>query len=616
MTHPAPVSPRTRIFKLLIILFLIGATYIVFSQVLHQGFIQLDDGIYVTNNEYVQRGLTINGFRWAFTAKNDAGFWIPLTWLSLMLDAEIYGMNAGGYHLTNLLIHVINAILIFMVLASITGGLWESAFVAALFALHPLRVESVAWITERKDVLSTLFFLLAIWAYAYYVKRANLKRFLLVFLLFTFGLMAKPMLVTLPFVLLLLDYWPLKRFQSARLPENPDHRGLNDDRKGVPALWLFIEKIPLFILSGIFSIIAFITQKNVGTITSLASQSVGFRIANALISYVKYIWKMLCPCLLGVFYPHRPAFPVWYIPGAAFILLGITYLAIRKVKHAYFFVGWCWYLGTLFPVIGLVQSGSQAMADRFTYVPLIGLFIILAWGLPDILKNFPYRKTINTIVALVAISGLMRITWIQLTHWENSISLFEHALSVTNENWLIHNNLGHSLLLEGKPNEAASHFHEAIKIRPNYAQAHYNLGSALIYQGKPGESIPHFQKALTINPRYAQAHNNLGSVLSQHGDMDKAFFHFYEALRIDPDFAGAHFNLGLTFAKQGDFKKAIHHYKEALRIMPGYAKVHLPLGIAYVRVGDYRAALEEYKSLREIRPDWADILFDTIFVHH
>ncbi|MBN2374474.1 tetratricopeptide repeat protein, partial [bacterium] len=489
-----------RSLRLILIFLLVVVTYIAFSQVVRHGFINLDDNVYVSGNNYVKKGLTWEGIVWAFTKPNDAGLWIPLTWLSLMLDSHFFGLNAGGYHLTNLLIHMINVSLLFLLLERLTGALWQSAFVAALFAIHPLRVESVAWVTERKDVLCALFFMLSVWSYACYVKRPGFKRYLLVFLSITLGLMAKPMLVTLPIVLLLLDYWPIGRFSFGL-----DHKrtGVSHPLKGaeiaVPfygrfkTIGLILEKAPFFLLVGIFSILAISTQKRSGALAPINLIPHSARITNALFSYVRYIGKTIWPCCLAVLYPHPGMLPVWQVAVAVLFLLLIS-LTIWKTQRPYLIVGWLWYILTLFPVIGLIQAGPQAMADRFTYIPLIGIFIMIAWGVPDILKGFRNRRITLALLSSVALLVLIILTIHQVTYWKDSITLFEHTLDVTDKNPLIHNNLAHTLSDIGNTEDAIVHYKEAIRIRPKYVQAHYNLASVLSDIGNTEDAIVHYKE--------------------------------------------------------------------------------------------------------------------------
>ena len=414
--------------NILVCLFLVIATLAVYWQVQNHNFVNYDDNLYIYNNRHVQSGLTIENIIWAFTDGTlISNYWHPLTWISHILDFQLYGMNAGGHHLTSLLFHIANTLLLFLVINKMTGHLWRSAFIAALFALHPLHVESVAWISERKDVLSTFFGLLTMLVYAYYAERPGLSRYFLVLLFFVMGLMSKPMLVTLPFVLLLMDYWPLGRLQLGQAI-NPSSIKI----KKTSASLLIGEKIPLFVLSAIASIAAYFTQSIGGTVTSMNLDLINIRIPNALVSYVSYIGKMIWPNRLGVFYPHPGILPIWQVIGAGTLLVSLSVLFFRwGRKFPYLPVGWFWYIGTCVPIIGIVQIGSFAMADRYTYVPLIGLFIIIAYGIPELVAQWRYRKIWFATLTTAFFMILMTTTWKQVGYWENSITLFEHTQKTT-----------------------------------------------------------------------------------------------------------------------------------------------------------------------------------------
>ncbi len=446
---------RTKKRLLIISLLLIIATFMAFWQVTHCDFINFDDPEYVTDNRHVQDGLTVEGILWAFTTGHAAN-WHPLTWISHMVDVQLFGLQPGWHHLTNLLFHLANTLLLFLVLNRMTKALWQSAFVAALFALHPLHVESVAWVAERKDVLSTFFWMLTMGMYVSYVARPGLTRYLTLLLCFALGLMAKPMLVTLPFVLLLLDYWPLQRLEQKKPPQEV-RKPLSKDKKRTPPVkapvqpvdhWplirpLLTEKIPLFVLAVLSSIVTYLVQHHGGAVESLEAFPPSARVANAFVSYSTYMVKMLWPTNLAVFYPHPRWWPLWQVLGSVVLLIAITVLAIRGAKkRPYAAVGWLWYVGTLVPVIGVVQVGSQAMADRYTYIPLVGLFIIVAWAVPELLKKWPYRKEALIVLSALCLLCLFLVTWRQVGYWRNSIALYDHALEVTDANSLIHNNRG------------------------------------------------------------------------------------------------------------------------------------------------------------------------------
>jgi len=452
----------------LLCLFLVVLTLAVYRQVQNFDFVNFDDHMYITENRHVKEGLTLKSTIWAFTTIHAAN-WHPLTWLSHMLDCQFFGMNSGRHHLTNLFFHITNSLLLFFVFRKMTGSSWQSGFVAALFALHPLHVESVAWVSERKDVLSAFFWMLTMWSYVWYVEHPGINRYLLVLLFFILGLMAKPMLVTLPFVLLLLDFYPLSRFQF----QQSDDGNIFQQRSIY--LRLVLEKLPLFVLAAISSAVTLYAQKRGGAVMSLDVIPIKVRIANALVSYIKYIEKMIYPSELAVLYPFQGMLPWWEITGAGLLLVSISFLAIRVIKQSpYYAVGWLWYIGTLVPVIGLVQIGRQSMADRYTYIPLIGLFIVIAWGVPEIVAQWRHRKILLTIFATVLLSILMTVTWKHLRHWGNSITLFEHTLEVTSNNYLAHNNLGVALDIQGRTQEAIDHYLKALRIKPDYVEAHNN----------------------------------------------------------------------------------------------------------------------------------------------
>lgn len=590
--------PQIKTLKLLIGLLLVLATLVAYWQVGNNEFINLDDDLYVTDNPHVKEGLTLRGVLWAFTTMH-AGHWHPMTWLSHLLVYDLYALNPSGHHMVNLLFHVANTLLLFFLFQRMTGAPWPSGFVAALFALHPLHVESVAWVAERKDVLCAFFWILTMWAYVLYVERPKLNRYLLVVLCFILALLSKPMAVTLPFVLLLLDDWPLGRLQLEK-SENSDHRRVTISR-------LILEKTPLFFITAVLSLLTILAQSKGGAVTAIGKLPFEIRIGNALVSYVRYISKMIWPDGLAVLYPHPIILPLWEIVGATLLLAMITALVIRVGrKHSYYRVGWLWYLGTLVPVIGLVQVGIQAMADRFTYIPLIGLFMMIAYGVPDILVGWRYRRiALMTSVSLILLI-LMITTLSQVKLWQNSVRLFNHTLKVTVNNPLIHNNLGVALARQGKDQEAMVHYRKALEIIPNYADVYVNLGILLSRQGRDQEALAHFIQALQFNPDNIEAHNNLGVILSKEGKTQDAIAHFTKALRINPNYAEAYSNLGISLLHQGRIQEAIDHLNQALRINPKDAKVHQNLGIALTSQGKIEEAIVHLTQALQINPNNAD----------
>lgn len=576
-------------YRYLVILALIAVTLAVYWRAANNDFVNYDDPDYVYQNPHVQ---TVNrdNIVWAFTSTEKAN-WHPLTWLSHMVDCQLYDLNPRGHHLTSVAIHIVNAVLLFLLLSRLTGTLWRSAFVAALFALHPLHVESVAWVAERKDVLSALFFMLTLLAYTRYVERPGLARYSLVFCSFTLGLMAKPMLVTLPFVLLLLDYWPLGRYGTKSAMQR-----------------LLLEKVPLFALSLASSIVTVLAQKAGGAMTSAEALPLAARVANALVSYAGYIGKMAWPDHLAVLYPLSYPVPVWKVAVALLLLAGISVMAIRLARSFPFLpVGWLWFLGTLVPVIGLVQVGSQAMADRYTYLPLIGLFIVIAWGTPQLMEGRRCSRVALAIPAAGCVALLSAVTWQQIGVWKNNQELFTHAIKYTSGNYVAHYDLGVAQEENGRLDEAIGHYNEALHIKPDYAEAHFSLGYALMEQGKSDEAISHYHEALRLNPRDAKVHYNLGIVLAKKGRIDEAIGQCDEALKISPADSNIHNYLGILLAGKGKTDEAIGHFREALKLNPNEADTHYNLGLALASQGRGEEAVSHYVEALRLNPSDAGI---------
>jgi tetratricopeptide (TPR) repeat protein len=574
---------------LLACLVLIAASAIVYAPVRHFGFVTWDDPQYVYANVHVAQGLTWQGVRWAFTSTESVN-WHPVTWLSHMLDVQLYGMNAGPQHLTNLLLHILNTLLLFGLLYRMTGAWGRSVFVAGLFALHPLHVESVAWIAERKDVLSTLFGMLAMWAYVTYVRRPGWRRYLPVLVFFALGLMAKPMLVTLPFVLLLLDFWPLQRVEL---------------EGGVTPL--VKEKLPLLALAAISSIVTFLVQLNGGAVLGLVRVPWALRLANALASYLAYIGKMLWPVRLAAFYPLGTSPPLLQACLGALLLIGMTLFAIRAGRrHGYLLTGWLWYVGTLIPVIGLVRVGDQSMADRYAYVPLIGLFLIAAWGAPDFVARWRYGRLALPVAAACILLTCAALANAQIGYWNGDTALWQHALDATADNYLAENNVGEILMKQGRTGEAIPHFVEALRIKPDCAEAQNNLGAVLMGQGKLDDAAQHFVEALRIRPGLADAQYNLGMVRLRQGKLDDAARHFIEALRIKPDVADAQNNLGAVLMEQKKLDEAAQRFGEALRIKPDLVEAQNNLGMVLTRQGKLDEAAQHFVEALRIKPDFAE----------
>jgi tetratricopeptide (TPR) repeat protein len=632
----------------LICLTLVILTVIIFWQLKDCGFINFDDNTYVYENAYVQSGLNWNSIRQAFSTEivEKSGFWHPVTWLSLMLDYQIFGLNPFGFHIVNLLFHVMSTILLFLVFHRMTKTLWPSAFVAALFAIHPLHVESVAWIAERKDVLSAFFWILTMRAYSYYVEHPGLRRYSLVLLFFVLGLMAKPMLVTLPFVLLLLDYWPLQRFQEIK----PDHKVqaeasklLTSDKQKekskkklvvsvkqplevktpadpeykwsliYPLLW---EKVPLFVLAILSSVVTYITVQKVGVVHSEAFP-LSVRIENAFVSYIAYIGKMIWPNNLAVFYPHPMLLLVpWQVLWSVLLLIAITSVVIWRVKRSpYLATGWLWYAGTLVPVSGIVQVGSFAMADRYTYIPLIGLFIMVAWGFPDLLKKWNYQKEMLLILSALSILCLCIITWTQVGYWQNSITLFDHTLKVTDYNWIIHHYRGNEYTLLGNYRQAIEDYDKAIEIKPGYADAYTNRGAAYNGLGNYRQAIEDYDKAIEIKPGYADAYYNRGLAYNGLGNYRQAIEDYDKAIEIKPGYADAYTNRGAAYNGLGNYRQAIENYGKAIEIKPDFAMAYYNRGNSYTHLGNYKQAIEDFGRAIEIKPGYADAYFNRGLVY-
>ena len=613
------MTERSQRRNLLISLCLAAATVAVYAPVRHFQFTSYDDGDYVYENPQVQSGLTLRGLVWAFTTSH-ASNWHPLTWLSHMLDCQLFGLNAGPHHLVNVLFHVASVLLLFHVLNRMTAAPWRSAFVAALFALHPLHVESVAWVAERKDVLSAFFWMLTMWAYVRCVETFNRQRFQperlrgkpanvfygLALLFFALGLMAKPMVATLPFVLLLLDYWPLDRTQWTA--------SVSGSKAKVPLSRLLKEKLPFLALTVVSCAVTFRAQRTGGAVVSLERLPIGDRVANAAVSYVWYLGKALWPSGLAVFYPYQK-WPQDRVVAAVAVLAGLSgWIIWRARREPHFVVGWLWYLGTLVPVIGLVQVGIQSIADRYTYLPSIGLFIMVAWGASRGFVGQPVQKLVVAATAAMLLAVCMALSCFQIRHWRTSEALFRHALNVTANNFVAHNNLGNALLQRGNLTEAAQHFEQAVRIKPGFAEAHNNLALALEQAGNLKDAIGHFEQAVRIKPDYAEAHNNLGTALAQTGRLQEAVGQFEQALRIKPDSAEAHNNLGNALLQRSNLTEAVQHFEQAVRIKPDYAEAHNNLAIALEQAGNLKDAIGHFEQAVRIKPDYAKAHYNLALV--
>ena len=580
--------------------FLLLAIALVYGQTVRHEFVNFDDDEYIYENPKVAQGVTVEGIAWACTTGH-AGNWHPLTWLSHMLDCQLYGLKwPGGHHLTNVLLHAASTIVLFLVLRQMTGELWPSAFVAAVFAIHPLHVESVAWVAERKDVLSGLFFMLTsgrlrpicvppILAWPLPAGRS----------LYALGLMAKPMLVTLPFVLLLLDYWPLGRFsKDARADQRRSGRST--------AVTLVVEKLHLAALAAVSCVVTLWAQRE--AVHSAEDITFPSRIANALVSYVSYLGQLFYPAGLAVLYPHPGnALPAWIVVGA-FLLLAAIFggVLVWRRKYPYLFVGWLWYVGMLVPVIGLVQVGAQSQADRYTYLTQIGLYIALAWGASDMTRHWSYRPWVCGVTSAIVLMLLAACAWRQTAFWHDSEALWTHTLACTTRNATAHNNLGRLLADQGRYDEAIRQLQKALEIDPDLAVAHGNLGYALADRGQVDEAIAEFQTAMKIDPDDATTHYNLGLVLADRGQLDEAIAHFRKALEINPDYVKVHGNLGLALAHRGQVDEAIAEYRKALELDPDGVRVHNDLGLVLAQRGQVDEAIIQFRKALELKPDCAE----------
>ncbi|MGP7980422.1 MAG: tetratricopeptide repeat protein [Syntrophobacteraceae bacterium] len=690
----------------LIYLLLTAAAIVAFWQVSQCDFIHYDDPLYVSENIHIRDGISMQAIRWALTTCY-AGNWHPLTWMSHMLDVQLYGLNPRWHHLTNLLFHIANTLLLFFVFHRMTKAPWKSAFVAALFTIHPLHVESVAWVSERKDVLSTFFWMLTMGAYINYVEHgtedrrqrsedrerrsedrerrtedrerrtedgrqsredgssfsvirfpSSVFRYLAVLIFFVLGLMAKPMLVTLPFVLLLLDYWPLQRLDqkkpalqtrteaSQQGAESREREPLSvKNRKGKSGKmrtgqgmvkeeepvahkyqWalvrpLLLEKIPLLVLAALSCIVTYAAQQKGGAVKSIESFPLGVRVANAFVSYIIYIGKTVWPSNLAVLYPHPGLWPLWQVLGAVLLLGAVTLMVIRTAKRfPYLAMGWLWFLGTLVPVIGIVQVGDQAMADRYTYIPLIGLFVMAAWGIPELLRNWqpsrpPRKEALFALPALI-LPCLLIVTWTQVGYWRNSITLFEHALKVTNGNYLIHNNRGNVFIGLGNLTQGIEDFDRAIEIKPKYAHAYNNRGAAYDRLGNHRQAISDYDRAIEVDPEYATAYYNRGVAYDRLGNHRQAISDYDRAIEINPEYAEAYINRGVTYDELGNQRQAISDYDRAIGIDPENADAYNNRAIAHGKLGNYWQAIEDCDRAIGINPRHAGAFYNRGVAHY
>ncbi len=585
-------QPASRIGDLWISAALLFATLAVYSPVLNFDFIRLDDPEYI-NNAHVLRGLSAEGLVWAFTTGYAAN-WFPVTWLSHMLDRQLFGWQSGLHHLTNVLLHAASTVLLFALLKRTTGARWRSALVAFLFALHPLHIESVAWVAERKDVLSALFWMLTLWTYVNYVERPGVGRYLIVIVMFSLGLMSKPMLVTLPFVLLLFDWWPLRRLNSKQTARR-----------------LILEKIPLFVLAGASSVVTYLVQHSGGAVLSLVLVPLKYRIENSLISYVAYILSFLWPANLNIYYPYSIDFEAWQWLGGAAVLFGGTAIALMVARRRpYVTVGWLWYVGTLVLVIGLIQVGIQPRADRYSYIPMIGISIMLAWGAAETIDRWPWVKP-TMIGALAGICCAWTIvTWLDLKYWRNSISLYQRAVDVTVDNYVAQNALGDALLDAGRVDEAIPHLLETLRLRPNAVRARIDLASIMSKRNQTSDAETQYRIALQIDPENADAHHGLGVILTEKGQFDEALAQLKEAVRLKADDADSHYNLGRLYGLVGRADEAIAEFQETVRLQPENPEAHFNLGNAYVQKDSLNDAIHEFDTAVRLKTNYVNARFN------
>lgn len=642
---------------------LLGLTAAVYAPVRQHAFLNYDDNEYVTENPHVTAGLTRGSIVWAWTEPHSAT-WHPLTTLSHLLDCQLFGLHPGPPHVVNVILHVLSTLLLFGVLTRMTSQRWRSACVAALFAVHPIHIESVAWIAERKDVLSTVFWMLTLWAYVEYVRHPCRRRYALLLAAYAAALLSKPMVVTLPFALLLLDLWPLRRLTVERRGSPPQgsvdslphgrsrrprkHTGASSARTKLssdnsrttvrleerPSRWrryegrdslavLLIEKLPLLALAAVVSAITISTQRKAGSLVSLHRSSLADRAANALVSYVAYLVKLLWPSGLAVIYPFEAPLPTWQVLGAAVFLVTASVVAVWGMRRSpYLLVGWLWYVGTLVPVIGLVQYGSHAMADRYTYVPSIGMFIIAAWGIPDLLRRWRRRRVACAVAAVVAIAAYAIVTSLQLRHWRDSISLFQHTLSVTHNNAVAELHLGAALLAQGQRDEGLrhladgerlnreteeQHYARVLRSDPTSSEAHVKLARLLADGGDVDGAATHYREALRLDPNLAPAHNNLAVILESTGHTDEAIAQYREGVRLEPQRAESRSNLAAALANAGHPAEGVEQFRAALQLKPQLAEARFGLASAYAQAGQVRQAVAELDALLRKRPDWTAV---------
>jgi len=577
----------TKKHKYFIVTFLIVACLAAYGRIVTNDFVNFDDPQYITENNHIKSGINPDSIKWAFTSTTMSN-WHPITWIFHMVNWGLFGDNPSGHHFVSLLLHIGVCILLFLFLHKTTNNLWSAAFATSFFALHPLRAESVAWAAELKDVLSMFFGLASIYTYAFYAESSKRAQYFLCLALFALSLMSKPMLVTLPFALLLLDYWPLGRWQKALAAPKQNRAALIGR-----LVW---EKVPFIFLTILSSIVTFWAQYSGGAITSIDRLSFSQRLANIIISYVAYLGEIFLPSNLAVFYPYEYFLQSWQIIFSLFFLIVITGAALYAIKKLPFlFFGWFWYLGTLIPVIGLVQVGAQAIADRYTYLPSVGIAVILTWGTPLFFQKFKIRKKILIPLALAFICTLVVSTWMQCGFWKNSIILWNHSLQVTKDNHLARNNRGNAHIALGDFNKATIDFNEAIRLRPDFVEAFYSRGVVYIKQGHIHMAIQDFNEAIRLKPDYAKAYNNRGVAYLKLRNHQKAILDLDEALRLKPDYAEAYYNRGVVYAVLKQYAEAIKDVNQYILLKPDNTGAYMIRGDYYFNQGNYELACRDYQ---------------------
>ena len=564
------------------------------------GFVNIDDNDLIIDNTNVTAGLTVSGVAWALQSGHSSN-WHPVTWISHMLDCSLYGLNPAGHHLTSVLFHAANCALLFLVFYRMTGSLWRSAFTGALFAWHPLHVESVAWASERKDVLSTCFWLLTMLAYARYVKESDAKSpraklwYGWTLLFFVLGLMSKPMVVTLPCALLLMDYWPLKR--GASTSEQPTLWSL-------PWKRLILEKVPFFLLALAASVATYLVQKKSGAVAALDELPLSVRAGNAVVAYFEYLSKTIWPVNLSAFYPYSSHQSAAIIVTSVVLLAAFSGLFLLVAqRRPYLVTGWFWYLGTLVPTIGLVQVGSQSMADRYMYIPSIGFFALVVWGVSDFLESWRPRRAVLGWAGGLALAACCVATFFQISYWHDSEKLFRHAIESTKDNYIAYNGLGGAFAQEGYPAKARAAYEITVQIKPGYCEGQYNLGTSLLEEGDLEGAVAHLNLALKANRDFVPAHDNLGKALLQQGKTQEAMAHLLRAVELQPGYAEAHYNLGTLLFEQGKLDEAIGEFSTAVRLKPHYAQALGNLGIALMRAGRAAEGIANLTEAARLKPD-------------